>query len=1076
MTMDSLVNEIVKEVTAGGTGGKAPARDLQGYSESELRLLWRAERITEDQWKAELVARGASPQGAADQVAVQKNTGVSTAAATKGQLTAGEQSAVDALKSSLAASASATAAPAASGSSTAGAFSQPNTNPTTLADRMKQARATGSAPLVPEGSQPGGSVGPAGRTVDQVRGTEYKSDAERAWYLQQTGGKPTPSASASSAAGSSSRPSVSSGGGTGGSGSPAAAASPAIAGDYVWNNGRPYIAYQGQKYMLPPGVQEDDPRVVSLLQRLGGGDTSSSVVGNSRNDLFLRGATQMGNGVSLLNGTQYRAQSAVQGADGKWYPVGENGQPSGVGFSTQAAANAASPMRNAGPGMTSRLGNSPTAKAAGQGGFTQTIDPSKALFNTIGLDESIAAGATKGKQTGDIIGTMNRKGYQPLDITEGGISEGGGLTPVGNMMDPYSSFTGQLADRNTSIGMSSILGNSGHDTQYWLSQMSGLPPAEIAKLNINTPEKALQFEQAVSTLRQQGLMPNLASLYALNEPAAPGGAYGGSDLKWGSANGGASNTPYDQALAGFKDYALGSPDLQYLPDVMPSGMGSTQVGNVAYANSGVDEFGMPLTYADGGQFMTDEPIMGVGVRSQKPKFLMGEEGPEKVTIDPMNGGRERNQMHTMGQRPQRPQMGQGYRPDWQQMYQQFQSRMPEISQRIQQAFSQWQQGRNGIRPFATGGVIYAGGNKGWQQQNATPLRDEAGTVTDYGQQLGYKSDPLIYTGGAMGGENQNFMSPQASRTGQPVPASFELMGTAQKEQFANQGGRIGNARISGPISNTPVGYQPYGDTVLPVYDQLNPTDYGEEPIGYEYVPYNVGGTPGLIRVPQYNAAPGVDHRISQAERLKGLLNNNGVYSGGPGGRPEYGSINSRAAALAALYDLDPKAAMLYAAQGQGDGTTPWGQTPVPEGEGNNMPSSRDIQNQAYRERYYNVDAQNRRRAGMSPATVLDIPRQIWNGEGEPPWGRGEAPYQRFNGTVPEGYVLPFDYEPGSPWFNRDNQPMGHGRRGMPGGEQDVPWGQRPRSGWQGGPGWNGRRRPRRQGAPLGMGLVPQVAA
>ncbi len=321
----------------------------------------------------------------------------------------------------------------------------------------------------------------------------------------------------------------------------------------------------------------------------GGGSTSAAApppepppAYNSATDLSNRGAIPSGrSGVALLNGQQYRNPgSPIKGEDNLWYNVGPDGQPSGAGFKSETAANYAKAYVDYGPGMTSRLGNSPTAKGAMQGGYSQQVE--NPLFNTFSMDQSIAAGAQKGIQGGDILGTMNRAGYQPLDITYGGISEQGGLTPIGNPADPFSSFAGQIAG-NTSIGMSSILGNSGHDTLHWLSQMSGAPPSEIAKLKIDTPEKAIQFQQAVDTARQMGTMPNFASLYALNEPAAPGGAYGGSDLKWGSANGGANNTEYDRQLAGFMNYALGSPDLAYLPE--PSGMGSTQVGNVAYGSN-----------------------------------------------------------------------------------------------------------------------------------------------------------------------------------------------------------------------------------------------------------------------------------------------------------------------------------------------------------------------------------------------------------------------------------------------------------------------------------------------------------
>ncbi len=211
-------------------------------------------------------------------------------------------------------------------------------------------------------------------------------------------------------------------------------------------------------------------------------------------------------------------------------------------------------------------------------------------------------------------------------------------------------------------------------------------------------------------------------------------------------------------------------------------------------------------------------------------------------------------------------------------------------------------------------MIY-GGSKGFVPTNTTPLRDDTtGTVTDYGKRLGYKSDPLIYTGGAMGGENQNFMSPQASRTGQPVPASFELMGTAQKEQFTNQGGRQGNAVYGGgPIGTAPVGYRMAGDYVYPVYDPMGglvkseglPSDYEN----IEYIPMGIGGNPGFVR--QYgnwqNPRNAVDQKGESVGYLMAMLNGQNTGNMGPGSLGFAGMPTDRAGQLAALYKLDPAA-------------------------------------------------------------------------------------------------------------------------------------------------------------------------
>src|SRR3990167_2499110 len=73
----TLAQQIAAEILAGESG-TAP-RPLESYSGTELRQLWRAGRISEDDWRAELVARGDSAQSANDEIARQKNIGVSTA-------------------------------------------------------------------------------------------------------------------------------------------------------------------------------------------------------------------------------------------------------------------------------------------------------------------------------------------------------------------------------------------------------------------------------------------------------------------------------------------------------------------------------------------------------------------------------------------------------------------------------------------------------------------------------------------------------------------------------------------------------------------------------------------------------------------------------------------------------------------------------------------------------------------------------------------------------------------------------------------------------------------------------------
>src|SRR3990167_5591134 len=95
----TLVSQIDDKVLKDLSGDEAP-RPLEPYSGTELRQLWRAGRISEQEWNAELVARGDSAQSANDEIARQKNIGVSTAASTRGQLTASEAAAVSSLKAS----------------------------------------------------------------------------------------------------------------------------------------------------------------------------------------------------------------------------------------------------------------------------------------------------------------------------------------------------------------------------------------------------------------------------------------------------------------------------------------------------------------------------------------------------------------------------------------------------------------------------------------------------------------------------------------------------------------------------------------------------------------------------------------------------------------------------------------------------------------------------------------------------------------------------------------------------------------------------------------------------------------
>lgn len=284
--------------------------------------------------------------------------------------------------------------------------------------------------------------------------------------------------------------------------------------------------------------------------------------------------------------------------------------------------------------------------------------------------------------------------------------------------------------------------------------------------------------------------------------------------------------------------------------------------------------------------------------------------------------------------------------------------------------------------------------------------------------------------------------------------------------------------------------------MLPVYDQLNPstsptyegvpsyiTDkIGNTVVGYDYVPMDVGGTPALVRVPQYNTPAPPDPEMMKQRNIASLtqlLNNNGVR--GDAAMPGYNKFASRQDALSALYDLDPKLAMLYASQGGGAGTTPWGQTPGGDmtgiGRGTTQ-TDQEIENEATRRRQYDIQSRNYARAGLPSPTILDIPRQTWTppeqgwggsggGSGgsssnRPPWGAMEPPYQEYGRPVQNGYTLPFGYESGSPWFNRGNLPMppapGGGTVPPPAPGGTPPWGQPfpqlPQPGQNWAPWWN----------------------
>jgi len=426
VTMDAI-DQLIADRMAGKTATQPSAkRPLEGRNESELRQLWRAGRITEEEWRSELAARGKTPQQVADALAYQKGVGLDT----KGNLTSSEARAVEALRNAVLPapaqppsmpSLNSNFAPPATGvtsSAQAGGIS-----PASLqANNVDPAQATSTAmgwqnPDVYASS--GGAVGPAGRTVDQIRGTEYLSDAERDWYLRQTGG----------AAGG--------GGASGGS---------------------------------------------------GGGSTPKPVAPNSRADLLNRGALSGPGGAFVLQGQQYRRlNEVVQGEDGQWYIVDPNGQVVGGPYPNQTQANAANVYTQMGPAI---LGSSQAANIAGRGGLYDPLQ--NPVFNTASLDQIISAGAQKGAQPGELLGTTNVFG-DPLDLTLGAIPDYGGMQLL-----PDGTFTGQTGDMSVGWGSYGV-SQPNLDTATRAGDSLGFLP--MSTLDRLTPADRIAVGQALEQFR-----------------------------------------------------------------------------------------------------------------------------------------------------------------------------------------------------------------------------------------------------------------------------------------------------------------------------------------------------------------------------------------------------------------------------------------------------------------------------------------------------------------------------------------------------------------------------------------------
>ena len=148
--------------SSGGTTPTSGSTDLSKYSLSDLRQLWRAGRLDESGWAAELQSRKYTDQQAKDEIAQEKNVGLSTAKATKGQMTAAEAAAVAALKANTP---PAPVLSAAQLGAVAGAAPAPGTPiPPPLADDTASRTgvpATGSAGGSGSGSSTGSTKAPA---------------------------------------------------------------------------------------------------------------------------------------------------------------------------------------------------------------------------------------------------------------------------------------------------------------------------------------------------------------------------------------------------------------------------------------------------------------------------------------------------------------------------------------------------------------------------------------------------------------------------------------------------------------------------------------------------------------------------------------------------------------------------------------------------------------------------------------------------------------------------------------------------------------------------------------------------
>ena len=233
-------NSILNEIFSGGnaTPTPRPRRPLEGLSLADMRQWYRAGALSYDDWLGELVARGETQAQAAASIASALTIGLSTAkGATPGQLTPGEQAAVNAIATSVA--------------------NQPTATPTTAP----------TATPTPTGGGPG--------LLGQLRDlTSRTLDAARAGQAAQAGGAPAPVVPPPAAPAAAASGGTTGGGAAASGGSPAAAAPAPPAPKRIWDfftdsagNPMALIYETGKTVKLPKGTQEDDVTAVYEVMR-----------------------------------------------------------------------------------------------------------------------------------------------------------------------------------------------------------------------------------------------------------------------------------------------------------------------------------------------------------------------------------------------------------------------------------------------------------------------------------------------------------------------------------------------------------------------------------------------------------------------------------------------------------------------------------------------------------------------------------------------------------------------------------------------------------------------------------------